>query len=512
MLPEDVVRTADPTRLLLKVSDSFATNYSRGARIMSGLRRGVMPGLVVGGLWLVLLCGQGAAPVFAQAPGPLRVHPTNPRYFTAGVKAADGTLRAVYLTGSHTWTNLVDMGQGDPPEPFDFEAYLDFLERHHHNFFRLWREEQVFFLDDRFAVTPHPWQRTGPGKGLDGKPQFDLTKFEDGYFERLRSRVQAAGQRGMYVAVMLFEGWVLQQKKEWWRDHPFHPENNINSVNGDANGDGRGTEVHTLEVAAVTQVQEAYVRRVIDAVGDLDNVLWEISNEAGSYSTEWQYHLIRFIKAEEAKRPKQHPVGMTFQWSPNSKLRGTNQILMDSPADWISPNAGATGKYDYKLNPLPADGRKVIIPDTDHLGGIWGNPQWVWKSFTRGLNPIFMDPYDNRIIGKEPREFWSGVRSSLGHARQLADRVNLAAMQPEEGLASTGYCLAEPGAAYIVFSPEGGEVVVDVTKAKGTLNVEWLEVATGAVSRMEPVPGGDKRTFRAPVQGAAVLFLYRPGP
>ena len=43
--------------------------------------------------------------------GPLRVHPSNPRYF------ADGSGKAVYLTGAHTWNNLVDMGIGDPPAP-----------------------------------------------------------------------------------------------------------------------------------------------------------------------------------------------------------------------------------------------------------------------------------------------------------------------------------------------------------------------------------------------------------
>ena len=43
------------------------------------------------------------------AAGPLRVHPDNPRYFT------DGSGRAVYLTGAHTWNNLVDTGPSDPP-------------------------------------------------------------------------------------------------------------------------------------------------------------------------------------------------------------------------------------------------------------------------------------------------------------------------------------------------------------------------------------------------------------
>lgn len=446
--------------------------------------------------------------LYAGAAGPLRVHPTNPRYFTDGTQNTDGTFRAVYLTGAHTWASLADMGKSDPPVAFDYDGYLDFLDRHHHNFFRLWREEQVFFLDERFIVAPHPWKRSGPGNALDGKPKFDLAKFDDSYFARLRSRVQAAGERGIYVSVMLFEGWVLQQKKaEWWRDHPFHPDNNINGINGDANGDGRGTEVHTLEIPAVTQIQEAYVRRVIEAVGDLDNVLWEISNETGSYSTAWQYHLIHFIKAEEAKRAKQHPVGMTFQYNPSTKLRGTNQLLFDSPADWISPNQIAANGYNYKTNPPPADGRKVIIPDTDHLGGIWGTPQWVWKSFTRGLNPIFMDPYDNQIIGGAPPKSWDPVRASLGHTRAYADRMNLAAMTPQGALASSTYCLANPGKEYLVYVPDGGEVTVDLSAAKEELRVEWMQPVTGTITAAADTMGGAKQAFEAPFKGDAVLYL-----
>ena len=33
----------------------------------------------------------------------------------------------------------------------------------------------------------------------------------------------------------------------------------------------------------MTALQEAYVRKVIDTVNDLDNVLYEITNEAGVY-------------------------------------------------------------------------------------------------------------------------------------------------------------------------------------------------------------------------------------
>ena len=58
----------------------------------------------------------------AKAAGPLRVHPANPRYFT------DDSRKAVYLTGSHNWTNLMDRGASDPPPAFDFDAYLDLFQ------------------------------------------------------------------------------------------------------------------------------------------------------------------------------------------------------------------------------------------------------------------------------------------------------------------------------------------------------------------------------------------------
>jgi len=48
-----------------------------------------------------------------KASGPLRVHPTNPRYFTDDTKTSNGSLRAVYLTESHHWNNLQESGETD---------------------------------------------------------------------------------------------------------------------------------------------------------------------------------------------------------------------------------------------------------------------------------------------------------------------------------------------------------------------------------------------------------------
>lgn len=445
------------------------------------------------------------------ATGPLRVHPTNRRYFT------DGSGKAVYLTGSHTWGSLQDGGVVDPPPAFDFTAYLDFLEKHKHNFIRLWRAEptrSVWKDNPAHYYAPHPWLRTGPENALDGKPRFDLSRLDDAYFDRLRTRVAAAGERGIYVSIMLFEGWDLYYSS--WDGHPFNVRNNVQGINGDPNGDGKGLEIQMLAVPAVTVVQEAYVRKVIDTVNDLDNVLYEISNESrllGSKvsSQGWQYHFIQFIKQYESTKPRQHPVGMTSQGYGGGD---DSEILFNSVADWISPNPD---KYDFRKNPPASDGRKVILLDTDHLWGIGGDRTWVWKSFLRGYNPIWMDPFDRSRNGTT--NTWGPVlpadadevRRNLGYTLGYAKKMDLAAMTPLNDLASTAYCLASPGHEYLVYLPEGREVTVDLSATAKAFVVEWFDPRSGASRSGEAVTGGTRRSFHSPFDNDAVLYLAVTG-
>jgi hypothetical protein len=444
----------------------------------------------------------------APAQGPLSVHPGNARYF------ADDRGRVVYLTGSHTWTTLQDAGDGNPPAAFDYDAFLDRLESHHHNFFRLWRWEQARWGSwnniPGFRIAPHPYPRTGPGEALDGLPRFDLDRFDQAYFDRLRARVQEAGRRGFYVAVMLFNGWSIEDKGiGWgnnpWRGHPFHAENNVNGVDGDPDGDGQGLETHSLDLPAALALQERYVRKVVDTVNDLDNVLYEISNEGGPRSIGWQYHMIRLVKDYEATLLRQHPVGMTglYPW-PGGRLESANAALDASPADWISP-AG-----DPHERPV-ASGAKVVVADTDHLCGICGDSRWVWTSFTRGENPLFMDVW-NCAPWWYPsdchRPQWSGVRQSLGYTRVFTERLDLAAMLPRPDRSSTGHLLADTtGHAYLVYAPDGGHFSVDLTAGAGPFDVEWFDPAQGRAQKAVRVTGGATRTFTAPFEGHAVLYL-----
>jgi hypothetical protein len=444
----------------------------------------------------------------ALASGPLRVSATNRRYF------ADPSGRVVYLTGSEYWKTIQDNTPSNPPAPFDYSGFLDFLQRNNHNFTRLYMWEQAKWSVETSVANyflPTLYERVVPAgpadTALDGGPRFDLTKLNPAYLARVRQRAIDAGSRGIYVSVMLFNGFSVDRKGETdgsnpWLAHPFNASNNINGINGDPNSDQSGVEAQTLSIPEITALQDTYVKAVVDAVNDLDNVIYEISNESGPSSDAWQYHMIDVIRSYEATKPKHHAIGMTVPYP--TVPEGSNDDVMNSSADWVSMN----GNVD---DPAVADGTKVDLSDTDHLCGICGDPSWPWKSFTRGHNTLFMDGYDGSPgVGDpiynpdDPR--WPKIRKNMGYARSYALRMDLANDTPRGDLCSSGYCLA--GREYLVLLPTGGSVNVNLSVVSGTRTVEWFNPADGTTIAGGTVAGGSTVVFTAPFSGMAVLFIH----
>jgi hypothetical protein len=431
------------------------------------------------------------APTFAVAApiagGPLSVHPANPRYFT------DASGRAVYLTGSHFWTTIQswDPAKGSAPSAngnsaFDtFAEYVAFLRDRNHNFTRLWTFDHFLY-----ESTPSPWMRTGPGVAFDGLPKWDVSRVNNAYLDRLRSRVRQFRDYGIYVSVMFFRGNYARGAHPAWDAHPFNPANNVNEGLAGLTYDAYNGLNHAPSLA----LQKQHVRAVIDTLNDMDNVIWEIANEAQPGSYPWQEHLADYVRSYESRKPSQHLVGITSTYpNDNAALRATN-------ADWIS--LGQTG-YDPN-NPPATTGEKIIVSDTDHHLLERVTVPWVWKAFLRGEHPILME---NELgWNLEP------VRRAMGHARALAQRINLAAMTPQNALAETGYSLVDPGVEHVVYAPGGGTFWVDLSKGSGkTFAVVWINPRTGAETPAPGVLGGNMRhDFSAPLNDSgAVLHLKR---
>lgn len=440
--------------------------------------------------------------------GTIQVDDTNGRYFSNGSAP-------ILLSGFHTWETLVDHGDSDPPDAFDYDAFLDALVADGCNFIKLWACESLRdWCDAVKYFYPYVYQRTGPGNAADGKLKVDLTAFNAAYFARLRERAIEAGNRGMFVCVQLFQGWQITQKGYSTGSpgtyHPFNAANNINSIDGDTDNDGQVGETRDITWTAVYDLQKAYVRAVIDAVNDLDHVIYEISNEedevdnaSGQTKVAWQHALIDYIHTYEAGLAKQHPVGMTVQWP-----SGSDTDLFSSNAEWISPkDAANVGSV------TASNGDKVILWDTDHVIGLTDEHEWVWMAVTRGCNPLYMDEWDGDFYGTDKRATTANVkiRDNLGYVQTwAAANVDLLNATPQSSLASTGYCLAKTTGQVqlLAYQPTSGNFTVNLTSYAGTYTVEWLRPATGSTQAGSDVTGGAVRTLTPPWAGEdAVVFL-----
>jgi hypothetical protein len=447
--------------------------------------------------------------------GPLRRHPANPRYF------ADPAGAPVVLAGSHTWGDFAtDAGAG-----FPYERFLDMLDAYGHNFFRGWvwdlpRSRQGY-NGGPFAFGPAPWRRTGPGIATDGLPRFDLTQWDPAFFERLAQRTAAAEARGIYVAVMLFQGYGWQFDRSDDDGFPYDGRNNVNGLDA-----GSGGAAATLEHPDVVAVQEEYARRVADAVAPHGNVLFEIANEAAPASTAWQHHHIRRLRAHLERSGRAAPIGMTFQFD-----GGSLADLESSGADWISPDSDPATRAD----PPATDGAQVVVYDTDH-GYDWralrsdgpdGQRAWVWRCGLRGANVLFMDPYLARIridgevrndpLGTDPAEpyygtapdpFWDPLRRVLGRLRTVLGRLELATAVPHPELASSGFCLADPGREYLAYRP-ADHPALRLRLEPGSYAVRWLDPEHDAEVALPDIAGPGEVAVPAPSRADGLVHVTR---
>lgn len=164
-----------------------------------------------------------------------------------------------------------------------------------------------------------------------------------------------------------------------------------------------------------------------------------------------------------------------------------------------------------------AEGRKVILTDTDHLWGIGGDRQWVWKSFCRGLNPIFMDPWQPwpeisalwKEINRSDYPAWEDVRRNMGYSRSYAERINLEEAFPSIVTSGTRYALVNPGKQILIYQPTAGNSFT-VMLEPGAYSFEWFDPAHGEVVKTGTLQIKDpSMAFTPPIISDAVLYLYQ---
>jgi len=506
----------------------IAASHSKRSARRAWKLAGSLAGICVGTLLSLSLGAETLVAGQAPITRPLRAS-TNPNYFQ------DASGSPLILCGSQTWNTLQDWGTSGSVQPLDFDAFVSFLKAHGHNFTLLWRTELPKFSNlpvtathpPDFTVSLHPWMRAGPGLATDAGLKFDLTKLDHTYFDRLRTRVDALNRAGIYAGVYLFTGEFLLRFRCPTDGYPFSGPNNVNGVDDGYRGGPAESGLASVTMTAtnvITDVQDAYVRKTIDTLNDLPNVLWIVSEEAPMKSAWWNNHLISLVRAYEREKRYHHPIGYATLENP------ADSILYNSDADWVAPWAWVSPTTSCGTG-IPSC--KVNINDSDHsYFGMWNdtpqkNRNYAWENFVTGNQVLFMDPYlvyyprENRNlclspvngIGSRPDPRWENFRNNLGYLLRYSRKLNLANVIPRTSLCSTKYCLAQTpsvGAEYLAYAPARGAFTLDLSAMPNSrrLAVEWFSPAVGKTITESPITAGSSsQSFSPPFSGDAVLYL-----
>ena len=213
-----------------------------------------------------------AAASYSQPPvsaAPITLHPDNPHYFLWQGKPT------VLITSAEHYGAVMNLD-------FDYRKYLDALAAEGMMMTRVFSgsylEPDGAFNIARNTMAPAPgrfiapWARSDQPGFAAGGNKFDLTRWDEAYFKRLKDFVSYAEQKGIVIEFTFF---CPMYEDKQWNLSPMNAKNNVNGLGAIGRDD-----VHTLDRnGGLLAVQESLTRKLVTELNAFDNVLLEICNE-----------------------------------------------------------------------------------------------------------------------------------------------------------------------------------------------------------------------------------------
>ena len=359
---------------------------------------------------------------------PIALDPDNPHYFLW-----HGQPTILIGSGEHYGAVL--------NRQFDYVKYLDTLQKCGLNHTRLFTG---LYVEDnaRSAQGPQAGNTLDPAAGqllcpfarsdIPGYPnggnKFDLKRWDEAYFARLKDFVGQAATRGVVVEVNLFCPYYGDNQ---WKLAPFNPGNNVNGL-----GPRQRTDVFTLEGhKGLLPMQEAMVRRIVGELRDCDNVYYEICNEPyfGGVTLPWQHHIADVIVECEKAFAHQHLISQNV-----ANLKGVVQKPYPAVSIFNFHYAGPpdTVGMNNQLN-------KPIGDNETGFQGIDDGPyrREAWEFILAG-GALFSHLDYSFTVGHEdgsfvlPRGQWGGgspaLRKQLRHLKEFMAGFDFLRMKPDD--------------------------------------------------------------------------------
>lgn len=178
-------------------------------------------------------------------------------------------------------------------------GFLDYqftyiMDRHfnaRNNFFRHYLTNYYLYdqnnPDNRTPTGEDPRKRYSPFLWLPNQEKWDLTKYNDDYFKRLRAMLAAAREGIIYVQIVLFDCAGMRFFSRWPLN-PWNADRNINGVVDQAPNAGvpsfykrdlPAKDSNGQTTTTLGAIQDAFIKKTLETSLEFGNVMFEIMNE-----------------------------------------------------------------------------------------------------------------------------------------------------------------------------------------------------------------------------------------
>ncbi|MDT0687403.1 hypothetical protein [Autumnicola psychrophila] len=326
--------------------------------------------------------------------------------------------------------------------------------------------------------------------------KYDLTKWNNEYWNRLNFFLDETSKRGIIVQLTLWDKFDIGDQ------HPWDSDQNINIKTGSLNG--REDFFSTVDRKDDQQLafQQGYIDKLLSITFKYDNVLYNINNES-SESGGWENYWTRYIKDKAGKTGQKIYVT-------NMQLSATNAVrhVMSNPEifDFVdisqvnqdSKGARGAAHWDYLMflrqkiasfDPMPMNNVKIY-------GATDGSTNFSAGSETEAIDRFWRNIFAGCASVRfhrpsVPEKRWGSglnerVQVNLKAMDMLLQKLDIFECAPHNDLLSPrvsvpsmmeAYVIANIGHQYAIYFPQGRyKVDVDPWVYADELRLQWLDI------------------------------------
>lgn len=344
-----------------------------------------------------------------------------------------------------------------------------------------------------------PFARSGEGTAYDGLSKYDLTKYNDWYWRRLRQFADLADNRGLVLFHQNYFQHNIIEAGAHWADSPWRPANNINNTGfpepAPYAGDKRiflAEQFYDINHPARRELHRAYIRKCLDNFRGNNSVIQFISEEyTGTLDfMEFWLDVIAEWKTETGETPL---IAL-------SATKDVQDAILADPIRskvvdiidiryWFYREDGTTYEPQGGLNLAPRQHARLTKPGKVSFESVYRAVNEYKTKYTDKAVVYFSNSY--------PQQAWASFMAggSLTNLPSIANKYFLEVasyMKPMPGLNTANqYVLGNEDKGFIIYT-SNPTMELDLSKMTGKFTVNRINPADGSVVKeKDEIKGGN---------------------